>query len=335
MNLCHRVLALLVLCSAPLSATADVIDAEALTTTQFAALDRSKTAVIVPGGILEEHGPHLPSASDTYQARWLADNLARRIGSRPGWTAVMFPMIPLGHSGANDIPRQWVYPGTVTIRMKTLRAVYMDLADTLGEHGFRYVFLVHIHGAPDHNQALDQAARYFGDTWGGTMVHLQGLKSVNAPERFPEGLVNEAARRADGFTVHAGLSESSRVLFTRPDLIPPSLFSAPALTATRFADLVGLGKTDAWTGYWGNPAASSIALGAALLDEMASRIGVVAEAVLDGKPWDREAFFTIANMDPVDVQISVELRQREAGLEKRQADWLAKNPDAGPATKPD
>ena len=30
--------------------------------------------------------------------------------------------------------------------MATLRAVYMDLANELGEQGFRWVFLVHNHG---------------------------------------------------------------------------------------------------------------------------------------------------------------------------------------------
>jgi len=101
---------------------------------EFASLDRAKTVVIVPGRILEEHGPYLPSASDTYQARWLADSLARRVAARNGWTALVLPMIPLGHSGANDIARQWVYPGSVTIRTATLRAIYMDLADSLARH---------------------------------------------------------------------------------------------------------------------------------------------------------------------------------------------------------
>jgi hypothetical protein len=32
--------------------------------TRIEKLDRSKTVVIVPGGILEEHGPYLPSGSD-------------------------------------------------------------------------------------------------------------------------------------------------------------------------------------------------------------------------------------------------------------------------------
>ena len=37
-----------------------------LNTAQIRALDRQRTAVILPGGILEEHGPYLPSYTDGY-----------------------------------------------------------------------------------------------------------------------------------------------------------------------------------------------------------------------------------------------------------------------------
>jgi hypothetical protein len=40
-----------------------VHDGATITTTEFAALDRSRTAVIIPGGILEEHGPYPSSRS--------------------------------------------------------------------------------------------------------------------------------------------------------------------------------------------------------------------------------------------------------------------------------
>ena len=304
--------------------SAQVLEAERLTTTEFAALDRAKTAVVVPGGILEEHGPHLPSASDTYQARWLADALGRHIALRPGWTALMLPMIPLGQSGANDIARQFVYPATITIRGATLRAVYMDLADALGEHGFKFVFLVHIHGAPTHNQMLDQASEYFRETWGGTMVHLSGLKMVSEQSEAPMALAAEADRNADGFTVHAGLSEASRVLFARPESVRASLFAASPLTGKDFADLVRLGKTDAWSGYWGAPAGSSAWLGAALMGQSARLMGEVADAVIEGRPWPAEPFFTERTMGAEDIAISRAIEARERTLVARQRAWLQK-----------
>lgn len=50
----------------------------------------------------------------------------------------------------------------------------MDLATELGEQGFRWIFVVHLHGGAPHNQALNQASEYFEDTQKGNMVNLTG-----------------------------------------------------------------------------------------------------------------------------------------------------------------
>jgi creatinine amidohydrolase/Fe(II)-dependent formamide hydrolase-like protein len=85
---------------------------------------------------------------------------------------MIFPTIPLGVGGANEIGRKHVFYGRYAVRSTTLRAVFMDLATELGEQGFRWVFIVHGHGAPNHQRMLEQAGDYFHDTYGGHMVHL-------------------------------------------------------------------------------------------------------------------------------------------------------------------
>ena len=101
------------------------------------ALDHEKTVVLIPGGILEEHGPYLPVYTDGYADRYYTEKLARAITARSGWTVVIFPEIPLGFGGANNIGAKWDFPGSVTVRMSTLRSVYMDLASALGAQKFR------------------------------------------------------------------------------------------------------------------------------------------------------------------------------------------------------
>src|SRR6266545_4080612 len=91
---------------------AQVRDIREMNTEQIRALDRAKTAVIIPGGILEEHGPYLPSYTDGYVNERLARDLADAIVARPGWGALMFPPIPLGSGGANEIGGKYRFPGT-------------------------------------------------------------------------------------------------------------------------------------------------------------------------------------------------------------------------------
>jgi len=96
--------------------------------------------------------PYLPSYTDGYAIDAYTQELAKAIVARPGWTVVLFPQIPLGNDPANTIGGKRVFPGNYPIRMVTLRAVYMHLANELGEQGFRWVFLVHNHGAPNHHK---------------------------------------------------------------------------------------------------------------------------------------------------------------------------------------
>jgi len=73
------------------SAAAQVLQFADLNTREIDKLDRSKTVLIVPGGILEEHGPYLPSGSDGIFNSQLAADLARLLAARPGWKAVVLP----------------------------------------------------------------------------------------------------------------------------------------------------------------------------------------------------------------------------------------------------
>jgi creatinine amidohydrolase/Fe(II)-dependent formamide hydrolase-like protein len=149
--------------SQPPAASRRVFRLAELNTTQIGALDRSRTVVVVPNGIMEQHGPYLPSFSDGFQNQWLAEELSQAITSRPGWSAVVFPTIPLGVGGANEIGGKFVFPGTYAVRSTTLRAVFMDLATTLGKQGFKWIFVVDDHGAPNNRRALNQAGDYFHD----------------------------------------------------------------------------------------------------------------------------------------------------------------------------
>jgi creatinine amidohydrolase/Fe(II)-dependent formamide hydrolase-like protein len=175
-----------------------------LNTEQIRALDRDRTIVLIPGGILEQHGPFLPSFTDGYRNEQTTEELARAVIARPGWTALVVPTIPLGAGGANELGGHFSFPGTYAVRSSTLRAVFVDLASELGEQGFRWIFIVHLHGAPSQHRALEDAGDYFRDTYGGRMVHLYGLM----PVLTAGGAAIDSAEAAEnGLDMHAGRGE--------------------------------------------------------------------------------------------------------------------------------
>lgn len=293
-----------------------------LTSRQISSLDRARTVVLLPAGILEEHGPYLPSYSDGYLNEWLTERLAEAIVARPGWTALIFPAIPLGNSGANDIGGKYTFPGTYTVRFETLRAVFMDLADELGAQGFRWIFVIHLHGAPNHSRALDQAGDYFHDSYAGWMVHLAGLNSVFAAIAGPKG---DAETAEDGLPIHAGMDETSWMLFLRPDLVKPEFRQAPRASASNMEDLVAVARARNWPGYLGSPRLATVAHGAGVVHAVTSKAITAAMSILDGAdPRTLERYATTMEKSPPDMALDAASRRAETERELRQRLWIEK-----------
>lgn len=319
-----RLLVTLLCLAAPVpAARAQVLRVAELNTSQIRALDRARTAVILPGGILEQHGPYLPSYADGYGNERIARILAEGIVARPGWTALVFPVIPLGSGAANEIGRKYDFPGSYTVRSSTVRTIFMDLADSLGEQGFRWVFVVHGHGSPHNNAALDDAGDYFHDTYGGRMVHLMGVLEVMRCCGSAAKLIGPEAAREDGFTVHAGLGETSSLLFLRPDLVPDSVRIAPSITGADMAGLVELARKADWPGYFGAPRFATAAVGAANEGDNAEAALRFALKVLDGfDPATAPRYADAIAQGEAIGGIMKDTFAREAAAETRQQEWL-------------
>jgi creatinine amidohydrolase len=308
------------------SADAQVYRLAELNIDQIRAFDRQRTVIVLPGGVLEEHGPYLPSFTDGYRNERLTEDLAAAIAKRPGWAAVVFPMIPLGSDGANRIGGKYVFPGSYPIRSATLRAVFMDLATEFGEQGFRWLFVIHQHGSRNHNQALDQAGDYFRDTYGGRMVNLTALQSgLSAVDAVLAAEVSKAVLAEDGFTVHAGLASHSQVMAMRPDLVSPTVANAPSVTGKDLADLMRIAAGDNWTGYFGAPRYASPELGRKLLEAANREFVSLALRILDGLD-DRQVprRTAIVAKRPTAAAGAAANLKRDAAIEEQQRQWLAK-----------
>lgn len=68
----------------PVTGFAQILKVAELSARDLENLDRDATIVIMPGGIIEEHGPYLPSFNDGYLNAWLADRTAEAIIAERG-----------------------------------------------------------------------------------------------------------------------------------------------------------------------------------------------------------------------------------------------------------
>lgn len=303
-----------------------------MNTEQIRALDKQKTVVILTGGILEQHGPHLPAYTDTYVNEWVTERLAEALIQRAGWSVLVFPTIPLGYGAANVIGEKYTFPGSYTVSKQTIRAVYMDLATELGEQGFRWIFINHGHGAPYNNLALDQAGEYFRDTYGGIMVHLRGLEPTDeqlskAKFTLPFPNLTEAETMENGkLDPHAGFEETSVMLFLRPELVSPLYKTLASLTVNKPADQFALARTDNWLGYLGSPRIGNAAYGARRQQWRASLNIALANAFLDGILNERDIprYSTIRLNNPEFTKNYAGRSKYEAQIERKQREWMKK-----------
>lgn len=315
-----------VLATIPAPASSQIHRVAEMNTEQIRALDRDRTVVLLPGGILEEHGPYLPSYADGYYNETLTEALAAAVAERPGWEVLVFPAIPLGSGGANEIGRKWSYPGTYAVRPETLEAVFMDLASELGEQGFRWIFVINAHGSPDHNRALDRAGDYFGDVYGGIMVHLWGLQVDEGGEPILSEALGPGGMAENGFTVHSGTGEHAAILHLRPDLVDPAYRDAPSVTATSPQELIDLAHAEGWPGYFGAPRLATPDLGEQLVRAGVGAYVRAALEILDGKdPAEFGRYADFMYTIPEIELIMERSRRRHAETERRQREWLERN----------
>ncbi|HET6405072.1 MAG TPA: creatininase family protein [Candidatus Thermoplasmatota archaeon] len=171
-----------------------------MTSPQFAALS-PKPPLLVPVGIVEEHGPHLPLDTDTIQAVATCEAVAERIG------AIVAPALSYGNCSSTRN-----FPGSFSLSFDTLRAIARDILLDCVRHGIGTVAFVSGHAGGAHMRALKLAAEEVVERHPALRVFVLSdyelVGGLDAP--FPKW---------DG---HAGGLETSRMLALRPDLVKGS-----------------------------------------------------------------------------------------------------------------
>ena len=101
-----------------------------------ASINSGQTTIIFSVGSTEQHGPHLPIATDELLGTALACHVAELLGN-----ALVAPTIRPGFS-----PHHMGFPGTITFSAETLSMVIRDYIESLGSHGFKNIVVLCSHG---------------------------------------------------------------------------------------------------------------------------------------------------------------------------------------------
>lgn len=165
------------------------------------AVEQSAKTCILPIGVFEKHGPHLPLGTDLYTAREFALRAAAKE------YAVVFPWYYF--SQINEARHQ---PGTIAYSPELIWKALQETLNELARNGFEKIIIVNGHGG--NNAFLN----YFG------MAQLSERRSYSLywfqPTSDPEVVKKaEALTMHDPLDAHAGNKESSVMKAIVPEMV--------------------------------------------------------------------------------------------------------------------
>jgi creatinine amidohydrolase len=170
---------------------------EELTAGEFVqAIRKSQGTCVLPIGVLEKHGPHLPIGNDVINARWASIHGAQQE------YAIVFPEYYFG-----QIFEARHQPGTIAYSPRLQLELLQETADEMARNGCKKILIVNGHGGnssllPYFAQSqLSQQRDYV------VYVYARPVYDSSRPQ---------LTTKVDS---HAGKSETSKTMISRPDLV--------------------------------------------------------------------------------------------------------------------
>jgi len=239
---------------------------------QVDALPRETTLLILPTAAIEQHGHHLPLATDTLINNLLLGHALRKLPPE----MPVFALPPVHYGKSNE---HLGFPGTLSVSATTFMAVVRDIGASLAAAGFKRLALYNTHGG--NTSLVDVMARDLRAEFGLRTFTLHGSGGVAF-----EGL--SAQERAYGF--HAGEVETAFLLASVPELVDESAYTAnyiadaakpellkPENSAANFAWLT---RDIAASGVMGDPRPATAKNGTRWIEEAATRLAAALEVMV-------------------------------------------------------
>lgn len=173
-----------------------------LNTADFALLSPDTTIAILPIASTEQHGPHLPVATDVAIANGMLAEL--RVQRPDDLDILVLPTQEIGKANEH------IYgPGTLSFGPEILIPAWTAIGAKVAEAGIRKLVIVNSHGG--NVDVMSIVARELRVRHQMAVVSTQWGRFGN-----PEGLISEHETR---FGIHGGEVETSLMLHFRPDLV--------------------------------------------------------------------------------------------------------------------
>jgi len=240
---------------------------------QVDALPRDKTLLVLPTAAIEQHGHHLPLATDTLINNLLLGHAIKKLPAE----VPVYALPPVHYGKSNE---HLGFPGTLSLSASTFMAVLRDLGASLSAARFQKLVLYNTHGG--NTSLIDVMARDLRAEFGLRTFALHGSGGISF-----EGL--DPQEKAYGF--HAGEVETAFLLAAVPELVDRSAYTVNYIADSKKPELLlpeNAAATFAWltrdiadSGVMGDPRPATAENGAKWLDAAATRLAAALQAMVN------------------------------------------------------
>jgi creatinine amidohydrolase len=247
-----------------------------LTWKQVDALPRESTLLVLPTAAIEQHGHHLPLATDTLINNLL---LGKALAQLPADVSI-YALPPICYGKSNE---HIGFPGTLSVSAQTFMAVVRDLGASIAASGFQKLVLYNTHGG--NTSLVDVLARDLRAEFG-----LRTFSLFGSPGAAFQGVSQQ--ERTYGF--HAGEIETAFLLHATPGLVHPEEYTSNYIARVDEGELLkpeGSSANFAWltrdiapSGVMGDPSPATAEHGEQWSNEAAAHIAELLIAMVNFAP---------------------------------------------------
>jgi creatinine amidohydrolase len=222
------------------------------TTTSGDEAQRRSDVAVLPIGSFEQHGDHLPLATDTIVACLIAREIAR------AYDLMLLPPITISCSHEHS---EWA--GTISIGSATLHRIVLDVAASAARQGATNLMVVNGHGG---NYVLSNVVQEAN-------VERASMALFPARDDWDSARLAAGMETSSREDMHGGELEVSLLLHAYPDLVGAGAtdqdHDAPERPHLLISGMAAYTKS----GIIGRPSAATAAKGKALLEALVERAG--------------------------------------------------------------
>ena len=254
-------------------------DLSLLTWKEIKELDKEKSIVFAVMAPIEEHGLHLPLATDLIEGEHWCKAAMSVIEDASDVKCFYLPSFPIASASVNE------FYGSVHFTMRTTYEVSYGIMESLRFMGFVNIVIIASHADPQHLIAVERAVRKINRKYGTCSFAPMGQIFMGEGVKMPSELESFEKEHADDY--HAGWVETSSLLALDKDLVRDGFKDIPDSDISerdmifRKKQLSAMGEY----GHLGLPRLASGKLGKQLNDNCS---GSIADAVL--KFYNRDGY---------------------------------------------